>query len=345
MNITILGSGRWASTMAWLCAQKNHSVLVWERVFEGKQESEFYRTKRNEYVDLIDADISFTHNLAKALDFGEYVIVSILSQNVNDLMQDIKRIPNYENRRYILAMKGVEQNTGRTLSEVLLDNGVKKQNICVIAGPGHPQSIIKGKNTHMVVAGYDSNFTNEVVKSLSNNNYKLYPMHDVKGVEICGAAKNVYGGLGGICVGSQNDTLRGSLMCASLAEMEKYLEAMQCIPKTARCLPLLGDYDATMYDMNSHNLNYGIELVKQNTINPALPFVSIEGKQAVSGLIARMKRYNSQVSDTMQLRAYLLETYKDIIDGKIAPICAIDAIKKAIDNIYANDGKFYSYID
>ncbi len=338
MKIGIIGTGRWASTMAWLSAHNNHSVLAWEKIFEGKIESDFYKTKKNNYVDLTDYDkLTFTHSLEKVLNYGEYVIISILSQSVDELMQDVKKVKGYENKRYILAMKGIEQSTGRTLSEILIANGVIKDNIFVLAGPGHPQSIVKGEKTHMVVAGYDSKQTKKVCKVLANKDYKLFVSKDVKGVELCAAAKNVYGGLGGICVGSNNDTLRGSLMCASLAEMEQYLYAMQCVPTTARRLPLLGDYDATMYDKNSHNLTYGIEVVKQNTANPELPFVSIEGKQAVNGLIKRMIDYNNQVSDLMQLNAPLLQTYKSIVDGQIKPKCAVDKIEDAIAEVYAID--------
>lgn len=337
MKIGIIGSGRWASTMAWLCVENKHNVLVWEKIFEGKQESQFYKEHKNAYVDLSASTLKTTHDLAKTLNFGDYIIISILSQSVDQMMQEIKQVPGYEDKKYILAMKGIEQTTGRTLSEILLENGVKKDNVCVVAGPGHPQSIVVGEKTHMVVAGYDSNMARHVASLLSNSNFTLFPLFDVKGVEICAAAKNVYGGLGGMCVGSHNDTLRGSLMCASLAEMERYLEAMQCLPKTARRLPLLGDYDATMYDLNSHNLTYGIEVVKQNTCNPKLPFQSIEGKQAVTGLIKRMVNYNNQVSDAMQLRAYLLETYQRIVTGEIEPKKAVDAIEQAIYKDYTLD--------
>mgnify|MGYP004661905983 FL=1 len=337
MKVGIIGSGRWASTMAWLCVENKHNVLVWEKVFEGKEESQFYKEHKNAYVDLSASTLKTTHDLAKTLNFGEYVIISILSQSVDEMMQEIKQIPGYENKKYILAMKGIEQTTGRTLSEILIDNDVNKDNICVLAGPGHPQSIVVGEKTHMVVAGYDSKMAKHVANLLTNSNFTLFPLFDVKGVEICAAAKNVYGGLGGMCVGSHNDTLRGSLMCASLAEMEKYLEAMQCLPKTARCLPLLGDYDATMYDKNSHNLTFGIELVKQDTCNPELPFQSIEGKQAVTGLIRKMINYNHQVSDAMQLRAYLLETYQRIVNGEIKPKKAVDAIEQAIYKVYSLD--------
>lgn len=337
MNISIIGTGRWASTMAWLCAKNGHKILAWEKVFESQGESEFFKTKKNSYVDLTDADISFTHNLEDTLNFGDYVIISILSQSVSELMQDIKKVEGYENKKYILAMKGIEQTTGWTLSEVLIKNDVKKENICAIAGPGHPQSIVKGEKTHMLVAGYEWKMAVNVGKIISNPNYTLMPWPDVKGLEFCGAMKNVYGGAGGMCVGSGNDTMRGPLMCASIVEVERYLEAMQCMPKTARSLALLGDYDATMYDLNSHNLNYGIEVVRQNTSEPKLPFASIEGKQAVTGLIKRMINYNNQVSDAMQLRAYLLETYKSIVDGEIEPKHAMDAIEQAIYKTYELD--------
>ena len=198
-------------------------------------------------------------------------------------------------------------------------------------------SISAGKKTHMVVAAYEKTLAETFKRILSNDSFILFENPDVKGVEICGAAKNVYGAMAGICVGSENDTLRGSLMCASLAEMEIYLDAMQCLPKTARRLPLLGDYDATMYDKNSHNLNYGIEIVRQHTIQPKLDFVSVEGREAVVGLIRRMINYNNQVSDSMQLQAPLLCAYSDIVKGKVSTDEAVNHIEKAIHEVYSSD--------
>ena len=117
----------------------------------------------------------------------------------------------------------------------------------------------------------------------------------------------------------------------------QYLDAMQCVTKTARRLPLLGDYDATMYDRNSHNLNYGIEVVKQNTTEPKLSFISVEGREAVSGLLKRLNNYNNQVSDSMQLKAPLLSAYKDIVHGIVVPINAVNHIEKAISEVYGMD--------
>lgn len=342
MKISVLGTGRWASNLAGLCLKNGHEVLAFEKVFAGVSESEFFRSGKNAYIDLssyvMNGKLTFTHDLEQAINFSDYIIISILSQKLDEFMQDVKKVYGYNNNKnYCLAMKGVEATTGRTLSEIMRDNGVDKNNIVALAGPGHVQSISAGKKTHMVVAAYGKTLAGTFKKILSNDSFMLFENPDVKGVEICGAAKNVYGAMAGICVGSENDTLRGSLMCASLAEMEHYLESMQCMPKTARRLPLLGDYDATMYDKNSHNLNYGIEIIKQNTIEPKLSFVSVEGKEAVSGLIKRMINYNQQVSDSMQLTAPLLYAYSDIVKGRVKPNNAVEHIENAIQEVYKLD--------
>ena len=120
-------------------------------------------------------------------------------------------------------------------------------------------------------------------------------------------------------------------MSVSIYETQNYLKAMQCNPETAIHMALLADYNATLYDPVSHNLNYGIEVVKQNSVNPSLDFISIESKQAVTGLVKRMALRNEQLSDYMQIKTPLLQTYKDIIDEKIPTHEIISAVDAAID--------------
>lgn len=333
-KIGIIGTGRWASNIAGLCLKNGHQVLSWER--KKPEQSQFFQTGTNSYIDLssykLDEQLSFTNSLNKVIHSSEVVFISILSQYLDELMQSVKQVKGYRNKLYCIAMKGVEASTGRTLSEIMIDNGVKAENITVLGGPGHIQSIVAGKKTHMAIAGYRQVMAKKIQSLLTNDNFKLFIEEDIKGLELGAAAKNPYGILAGVCVGSGNETLRGSLMCASLIEMEQYLDAMQCLEKTATGLPLLGDFDATMYDKNSHNLNYGIEIVKQNSPNPKINFEP-EGKKAVQGLIKRMINYNNEVSDFMQLKAPLLQTCNDIVQGKIKPNKAVEAVDKAIQQV------------
>lgn len=334
MKISVLGSGRWASNLAGLALKNGHQVCVHEKILENIPESEFYRTGKNEYIDLSSyyesGILICTHDLKSALDYSDHVIISILSQKLDEFMQDVKKIDGYKTKKYCLGMKGIESSTGRLLTEVMVENGVIPNNITALAGPGHVQSISAGKITHMVIAGYDDETIMEFKNALNNKNFTLFVNKDINGVEICAAVKNVYGILAGICVGSNNPTLRGSLICASIKEMERCLSAVGCASDTATGLALLGDYDATFYDLNSHNLTYGMEVMKQNSIKPNLPFNSVEGKDSVFGLINRMIKVNKDKENTYPL----LFTCADIIKGEISLDRAVESIVEAIKSYY-----------
>lgn len=330
MKISVLGTGRWASTLIKIAVDGGHQVKCWDRF-----ETDFMKTKKNIHVDLTgNENVTCCADLAETLAFTDkYVIISILSQQFNNLMQEISKIPGYENKIYILAMKGVEAETGRTNSEIAMSYDVDSDNIAVFAGPGQPNSIVENKKINkMVVAAYNKRVAKEIASIIKTENFQLYPWPDVLGSELCGAFKNVYSVLGGMCEAAGHATLKGHIMSVSIYEAQKYLKGMGCNPDTVTYLPLLADYNATLYDPVSHNLNYGLEVVKQNTINPKLDFVSVESKEAVNGLYKRMIERNKRLSDHMQMKAPLLKTYKDLMAEKIKIEKAIPEINKAIDS-------------
>ena len=329
MKISVIGTGRWASTNIWIAVRGGHTVKCWD-----KFPTDFMQYKKNRYVDLSGSDdVICCSNLEETLNYGEIVIISILSQELDNLMQEIKKIKGYETKKYCLAMKGVEATTGRTLSEIMMQNGVSKNNIAILAGPGQPDSIVENKKVNkMVVSSYDYNLAKKVSEIIKTENFKLYPWPDVQGCELCAAAKNVYSALGGMCEGADQTTLKGQIMSVSMHEMQDYLKGMQCNPETVIHLSLLADYNATLYDPVSHNLNYGIQVVKQNSVNPNLDFNSVEGKYAVQGLIKRMTLRNQRVSDYMQIKLPLMETFKNIVDEQIPTTEIIEKVNNAIDD-------------
>lgn len=329
MKISVLGTGRWASTNIWIAVRGGHTVKCWD-----KFPTDFMKTKKNRYVDLSDCDqVICCENLEETLKYGDIIIISILSQELSNLMQEISKIEGFKDKKYCLAMKGVEATTGRLLSEIMMDYGVNKNNIAILAGPGQPESIVENKKINkMVVSAYNFELAKEIQGIIKTENFQLYPWPDVKGCELCGASKNPYSIIGGMCEGADQKTLKGQIMSVSMHEMQNYLKAMQCNPETVMHLALLADYNATLYDPVSHNLNYGIEVVKQNTLNPTLDFKSVEGKQAVEGLIKRMTIRNEQLSDKMQIKVPLLQMLKNVFDEKIKIKDVIPEINKAIDS-------------
>lgn len=329
MKISVIGTGRWASTNIWIAVNGGHTVKCWDRF-----ETDFMKTKKNRYVDLSNSkDVVCCKSLKETLNYGEIVIISILSQELDNLMKDIEKIPGYEKKKYCIAMKGVEATTGRTLSEIMIAHGVDKNNIAVLAGPGQPESIVENKKYNkMLVAAYDSELARNICKIIRTDKFSLVCWPDVQGCEYCAAAKNVYSALGGMCEGEGQQTLKGAIMSVSIYEMQNYLEAMECNPETAIHLSLLADYNATLYDPVSHNLNYGIEVVKQKTANPVLNFNSVEGKYAVKGLLKRLIIRNAQLAEEKKVQAALLNVFNDIVDEKIPATEAVESINDSLEN-------------
>ena len=322
MKISILGTGRWASCIAYCMEQNNYDILMWERSHADREESDLFRTHTNQYVHLSEK-VDFTHSLEDALNFGDIVIISILSQKLDNLMQSVKKVKGYEDKKYCICMKGIEAATGRRLSEILMDNGVKKHNIAVWVGPGHVQSITAGKPTNMVVSAYERAYSKELVKIFEKKNFMdIYSSKDIIGTEYAAAAKNVYGIAAGVLEGSGFEQKKGPLMVAAVKEMSKFIDAVGGDKETAEGLALLGDFQATLFDQNSKNLTYGKLIVRaasldRNKIQPFVDIESVEGIMTSKALLKRLGAYNKIANDDSQVQMPITEAVNKIVNGGV----------------------------
>lgn len=322
MKISILGTGRWASCIAYCMEQNNYDILMWERSHDDREESNLFKTHANQYVRLSNK-VSFTHSLEDALNFGDIVIISILSQKLDNLMQSVKKVKGYEDKKYCICMKGIEAATGRRLSEILMDNGVKKHNIAVWVGPGHVQSITAGKPTNMVVSAYERAYSKELVKIFEKKNFMdIYSSKDIIGTEYAAAAKNVYGIAAGVLEGSGFEQKKGPLMVAAVKEMSKFIDAVGGDKETAEGLALLGDFQATLFDQNSKNLTYGKLIVRaasldRNKIQPFVDIESVEGIMTSKALLKRLGAYNKIANDDSQVQMPITEAVNKIVNGGV----------------------------
>ena len=228
-TISIIGMGRWASCIAHILAsKKEYKLTMWER--GTIQESELYKTHKNQYLYL-PKSIKFTHNLQEALTKPDLVIISILSQGLNELTTKIKQINGYNKLNYCIAMKGIEASTGRRLSQILIESGIPQSNIAVLAGPGHTQALTNGGATNMVLASYNAKLANTLAKTLSTKSICVTPSTDIIDTELCAACKNIYGIAAGIFHASKNyQHSIGSLMVASVKEMQNFLKLISANP-------------------------------------------------------------------------------------------------------------------
>ena len=260
MKISVLGCGRWGSFIAWYqSAVKGNEVISW--VPEGEPSYEILKsTGRNEYVEL-DKNITLTCDLEYALKASDIIIISISSQGLRGFMQRIIKYP-VQDKIFVLCMKGIEESTGKRLSQVLTDSGISPDKIAVWVGPGHIQAFVQGIPNCMVIDSENDGLKRYLADNFKSNLIRFYYGNDLIGTEIGAAAKNVLGIAAGVLDGSGYVSLKGPLMARGAHEVGMLIQAMGGKFMSAYGLAHLGDYETTLFSEYSHNRRYGEMMAK-----------------------------------------------------------------------------------
>lgn len=311
MKFTLLGCGRWGSFIAWYLDKNGNKVTVWGR--KGFPEIEnLIKTRKNEYVTLPET-IDLTTDLKKAIDASEYIIISISSQAVRELMQSVKQISGYQDKKIILCMKGLEETSGDRLSTILIEEGVNRNNIAVWVGPGHIQSFVNGIPSVMIIDSYNSELSLFLANYLRSNLIRFYQGQDIVGSEIGAASKNVMGIAAGLLDGMGYSSLKGALMARGAREISRLIKACGGNELSAYGLCHLGDYEATLFSKYSHNRMWGEAFAKGEKFDKLA-----EGVATSSALLSLANHVGVELPIT--------KSVFDVIHGNITKEDAIEVL-------------------
>lgn len=278
MKIAVLGCGRWGSFHAWYAQRLGHQVRLWGRP-GSRNLAALRESRRNEYLALPEA-VELTEDLAGAVAFADIVIISISAQKLREFCQQLKVLPDLQQKKFVLCMKGLEIGTGKRLTTVMGEElGTDKQ-VAVWVGPGHVQDFVREIPNCMVIAAKEMQLTKELVAAFASPLIRFYYGEDLLGTEIGAAAKNVMGLAAGMLDGLDYGSLKGALMARGTRELSRLIEKMGGDKMTVYGLSHLGDYEATLFSSFSHNRSFGEAFIKGQ------PFAKLaEGVYTVEALM------------------------------------------------------------
>lgn len=285
MNVSLLGCGRWGSFIAWYLDKTGHNVYTWglenDEIFQSLQ-----RERKNDYVQFSDS-IVITPDLTKAVNHAEVMIISISSQALSSFMENLIK-ENLDGKIIVLCMKGIEETTGRRLSEIVSDHvDTSKTPVAVWVGPGHPQDFVRGIPNCMVIDSDNQEVKEKLVHSFSSELIRFYFGQDLIGTEVGAAAKNVVGIAAGMLDGMGYTSLKGALMARGTREISRLIKAMGGNEMSAYGLCHLGDYEATLFSKFSHNRRFGEMLINGEKFDKLA-----EGVSTTRALVKLSQKYN-----------------------------------------------------
>lgn len=261
MKISVLGCGRWGTFIAWYLDRIGHKVTIFGRE-SSKNFNELKQIRKNAYLSL-----SVSMELSSDLEFcvcsSEIIVISISCQNLREFMSSFSEfeIKSLKGKIIVLCMKGLEEKTGKRLSQIVEEFVPKETKIAVWVGPGHVQSLTNGIPNCMVIDSKDEKTKNKLVHEFTSNLIRFYYGTDLIGSEVGAAAKNVVGIAAGALDGLSLGPLKGALMTRGAWEISKLIKAMGGNEMSAYGLCHLGDYEATLFSENSNNLQFGKSLI------------------------------------------------------------------------------------
>ena len=207
MKIGLFGCGAYGMALSSIMSNNNCDITMWTKFAEEKESLE--KTRSNEKLipnfKISDA-IKITTNVEECIKGKDLLVVAIPAAFVDDLCLAMK--PYITNEHILIATKGIEQNTGLFINQILEKN-LSTRNIAVISGPTFAIDLVTKMPAGLSVASKNSQTIDLVKRALQNDYIKLRETNDVIGVEICGSIKNVIALSAGMLAGlNANDFIQ-----------------------------------------------------------------------------------------------------------------------------------------
>lgn len=255
----VIGAGSWGTTLAIMLGEKGYDTALW--VLEKDLAAEMDRTRMNgRYLPgvPIPQGIKISSDMAEVLKNARCVISVVPAQHTRAVFTGVA-LP--KDALIVTASKGIEQGTSMTMSAVLWEATGK--GVSVLSGPSFALEVARKKPTAVTLASPDGADALLLQEMFTTNYFRVYTHHDVLGVELAGALKNVMAIAAGISDGlGLGYNARAALITRGLAEMTRLGTAMGAKEHTFSGLSGLGDLVLTCTGPLSRNYTVGQNLAK-----------------------------------------------------------------------------------
>jgi glycerol-3-phosphate dehydrogenase (NAD(P)+) len=317
-NVLVLGSGSWGTALALHLARLNYDVYLWGR----RDLSEMQLKRENPYYlpgIMFPDNITCTNDLQKAVEKSDIIFYMLPSVALIDTLETIKPFYNLD-VPFICGSKGLLKQGDDFL---FLDDAIacvlgNDTHRAILSGPTFADEVASGMPTAIVVAANEKILATKLQLFLHNDNFRVYSSTDTKGIQICGAMKNVLAIASGISDGLKlGVNTRTALITRGLVEMSRVAKTFGCNPETLMGLTGMGDLVLTCTSDKSRNRRLGLALGSGLSLSDAIAKIGqvVEGNNNARTILRLAKANNLELPITEQVC--------NILEQKVSPIDAM----------------------
>ena len=296
MKIGVIGAGTWGMALSRMLYNTGNAVTVWSALSEEIDQLSRDRTQKNLPGMVIPDGVAFTKSMEEVCadrDILLFAVPSVFVRRTARLAAPF--VP--EGRIVVDVAKGLEPGTMLTMSEVIRQE-IPGARVVALSGPTHAEEVAQDLPTTIVSACEDHDAARFVQGVFMNDCMRVYTNTDVKGVELCGALKNIIALAAGISAGiGYGDNAKAALITRGLAEIERLGEKMGCQRATFSGLAGMGDLIVTATSRHSRNNRCGFLIGQGLSPEEAIRQVGmvVEGINAIPAAMTMAEKYGVEM--------------------------------------------------
>ncbi len=302
MKIGILGAGTWGIALARMLCGSGHDVTVWSALPEEIENLNATHI-HPKFPDIVLPDkLCFSEDTEKVCGENNILVAAVPSPFIRSTTRAVAPFLR-EHQIIISVAKGIEESTLFSMSEVISDElgslvKEKSLKIAALSGPTHAEEVIKYMPTTILSSCPDLETAEKIQDVFMNTCMRVYTNTDIKGVELCGALKNIIALASGMLIGlGLGDNIKAALITRGLAEIKRLGVKMGCQEQTFYGLAGMGDLIVTALSVHSRNYQAGILLGQGMDYKSAVEKVGmvVEGINALKPAMELSRKYDTEL--------------------------------------------------
>ncbi|MCC2667056.1 MAG: hypothetical protein K0S63_972 [Gammaproteobacteria bacterium] len=319
--LAILGAGSWGTALALHLSRLNQTIRLW--TFEKKHAIDLQTEKTNNHYlpgHPFPSTLHPTDQMADAIQGVQDILIVVPSMGFRNTVTQLKPLLQPD-MRIVWATKGLDENTGQLLHEVIEEVLGKEYSYAVLAGPSFAGEVARALPTAVVIASSNPGFAQDLSVRFNTPFFRVYLSNDIIGVEVGGVVKNVLAIATGISDGMGfGANARCALITRGLAEMMRLGRALGGQLDTLTGLAGLGDLILTCTDNQSRNRRFGLALGQGKNASIAEKEIGqvVEGKRNAELII--------QLAHKAKIEMPIVEAVWELLQEKITAQQAMRAL-------------------
>ncbi len=278
MQFGIIGSGSWATALAKILTDNNHTIHWWIRdansINHIRQRHHNPHYLNSAYFD--PALLKMSTDVNEVVEQSDVVVMAVPSAYIVAALSGLSR-DALKNKKIVSAIKGILPETNQLLNDYLAEHfDIAIDNYFTLLGPCHAEEVAAEKLSYLTFSGLDEATAADIASHFKTEYLNTVTNHDVNGVQYAAVLKNIYALGAGIAHGLEyGDNFLSVYIANSADEMVKFSRkviqdfSLENASINYAASVYLGDLLVTCYSLYSRNRMFGNMIGKGYSVKAA----------------------------------------------------------------------------